>query len=145
MLHGKRATWLCTWRLYFGFGLTQVDEINSGTTIYVFCPPRFCWIAVPACSQHRSALMRWVLYSFNPLHARFFRDNKKSYVFTFHVIPPHWHDTGSWNPSSSKTRTYHVLSYIVIIMDADVLVTQGARASATMILMLNQINLVPTC
>ena len=38
----------------------------------------------------------------------------------------------SWNPSSCKTRTY--LFYIVNIMGADVLVTQGARTSATMIL-----------
>ena len=30
---------------------------------------------------------------------------KHRHVFTFHVIPPHWHGTGSWNPSSSKTRT----------------------------------------
>ena len=49
-----------------------------------------------------------------------------------HVIPPHWHDTGSWNPSSSRTRTY--IFYTVNIMGADVLATQGARASATMIL-----------
>ena len=65
-------------------------------------------------------------------------------VFTFKVIPPHWHDTGSWNPSSSKTRTY--IFYIVNIMAADDLVTQGARASATMIfILLNQINSVPAC
>ena len=74
----------------------------------------------------------------NPLHAKFFRGNINIY-FTFYVIPPHWYDTGSWNPSSSNTRTY--LSYIVNIMAADVLVTQGARASATMILtMLIRIN-----
>ena len=65
-------------------------------------------------------------------------------TFTFYVIPPHWHDPGtcSWNPSSIKTITY--LFYIANIMAADVLVTQGARASATMIfLILNQINSVP--
>ena len=62
--------------------------------------------------------------------------------WTIDIIPPHWHDTGSWNSSSHKTRNY--LFYIVNIMGADVLATQGARASATMILtMLNQINLVP--
>ena len=38
---------------------------------------------------------------------------------------------GSWNPSSSKTRT--CLFFIVNIMGADVLVTQGSRASATII------------
>ena len=30
-----------------------------------------------------------------------------------YVIPPHWYDTVSWNPSSCKTRTY--LFYIVNI------------------------------
>ena len=52
----------------------------------------------------------------NPLRAKFFRD-----VFTFSVISPHWCNTGIWNPSSNKTRTY--LFYIVNIMAADVLAT----------------------
>ena len=65
-------------------------------------------------------------------------------IFTFCVIPPYWHDTGSWNPSSSKTRTY--LFYIIKIMAADGLAMQGARASATSIFnMLNWIDLVPAC
>ena len=52
-------------------------------------------------------------------------------------------DTGSWNLSWSKTRMY--LFYIVNIMGADILVTQGAMASATMIFtMLNRINSVPS-
>ena len=49
----------------------------------------------------------------------------------FYVNPLHWHVTGSWNPSP-KTGTY--LFYIVSIMAADVLATQGASASASMIL-----------
>ena len=53
------------------------------------------------------------------------------------LIPPHWHDTGSWNPSSSKIITY--LFYIVNIMDADVLATQPAFMIMTM---LNRINSV---
>ena len=72
-----------------------------------------------------------------------FSEGTKTYKFTFYVIPPHWHDTGSWNPSSSKTRTY--LFYIVNIMGAVVLATQGTRVSAIMILtMLNWVNSVPT-
>ena len=67
----------------------------------------------------------------NPLYAKFLQREQK-HIFTFYVIPPCWHDTGNWNPSLSKTRTY--LFYIVNIMAADVLATQGARASATMIL-----------
>ena len=72
----------------------------------------------------------------------FQREHK--HIFTFHVIPPHWYDTGSRNHSSSKTRTY--LFCTVNSMAADVLVTQGARASATMILtMFNRDNSVPAC
>ena len=54
------------------------------------------------------------------LHANFFQGEQK-HIFTFYVIPPHCYDTGSWNTSSSKTRTY--LFYIVNIMGVDVLVT----------------------
>ena len=73
------------------------------------------------------------------LHAKFYRVNKKL-IFTFYVSPPHWHDTGSWNSFSSMIRTY--LFHIVNIMGADVLATQGARASATM---LNPISPFPAC
>ena len=67
----------------------------------------------------------------NPLRAR----NIKC-IYIIFIIPPFWQDTGSLNPSSYKTRTY--LFYIINIMGVDVLVTQGARASVTMILtMLN--------
>ena len=75
------------------------------------------------------------------LYVLSFSEGKKN-ISTFYVISPHWHDTGIWNPSSSKTITY--LLYIVNIMGADGLAMQGARASATMLLtMLNQINLGP--
>ena len=70
-----------------------------------------------------------------------FSEGTKTYFYIY-VLLPHWHDTGSWNPSSSKTGTY--LFYIVMIMGADVLATQGAPT--TMILtMLNRINSVPAC
>ena len=81
--------------------------------------------------------------AFNPLRARFFR-GKIKHIFTFHVIPPHWFDTGGWNPFSNKTRTYPAF-FIVNIMAAGVLAMQGARASAAMILTkLNRDNSVPT-
>ena len=44
---------------------------------------------------------------------------------------PHWHDTGSWNPSSYETRTY--LFYIVTIIGAYVLAKQGATMIFTAI------------
>ena len=50
---------------------------------------------------------------------------------TIHIILPHWHDTGSWIIYSCKTWTYPFC--IVNMMGADGLVTQGARASATML------------
>ena len=56
----------------------------------------------------------------SPLHAKFFQREQK-HAFTFYVITPHWYDTGTWNPSSSKGRTY--LFYKVNIMGAVVLTT----------------------
>ena len=50
----------------------------------------------------------------NPLHTKFFRGNINIYLSTFCIISPHWYDTGSWNPSSIKTRTN--LFYIDNIM-----------------------------
>ena len=48
----------------------------------------------------------------------------------------------SWNPSSCNTMTY--VYYIINIIAADGMATQGARASSTMILhMLNLNNSVP--
>ena len=61
---------------------------------------------------------------------------------TVYIIPPRWHDTGSWNSSPYKASTY--LVYIINIMGADILDTQGARISAAMILtMVNHNNSVP--
>ena len=65
----------------------------------------------------------------NPLRAKYFQ--REQTCINIYVIPPYLHDTGNWNPSSSKTRTY--LFYIVNVICADALETQGARASATII------------
>ena len=64
-----------------------------------------------------------------PWRATFCRRKKQKTKKKVYIIPPHWHDTGSWNPSSCKTRTYWF--YSVNIAGADVLATQGATASAT--------------
>ena len=97
----------------------------------------FTWLIFPVC-----CVLLWLdIKQLNPLHAELFIGNKKN-VSTIDIFPLHWHDTGSWNPSSSKTRTY--LLYIATIMAADVLVMQGAMASAARIFtMLNWINSVP--
>ena len=93
-------------------------------------------------STWRPFLLNFLMISINPLHAKFsiiFHMKHKN-ICTIYIITPHWRDAGSWNLSSCRTRTY--LFYIVHIMAADILTTQGAGASATMILtMLN--NSVP--
>ena len=50
------------------------------------------------------------------------------HIVASYAIPPHWHDTESWNLSLCETRTY--LFNVVNIMGTDVLTAQGARASA---------------
>ena len=40
----------------------------------------------------------------------FQRDQK--HIFTFYVIHPYWHDTGSWNLPSNKARTYLFCSIV---------------------------------
>ena len=51
-------------------------------------------------------------------------------IFAFSVISQNWDVTGSWNPSSLKTRTCG--SCIGNTIAADVLAMQGAKASAAM-------------
>ena len=129
-LHNVGLSILVRWHLYIESGLWAL-----------------CIGCVTACdwaSKRGSAYTEWlypVCRYLNPLRAKFFKKDQK-HIFAFYVIPPHWHGTGCWNPSSYKTRTY--LFYMVNIMGADVLATQGARAAATMILtILIRINSVP--
>ena len=58
-------------------------------------------------------LIHATLSTFSPLHAKFFRGNINIILYLHYVIPPHCHETGSWNPSSSNPRIY--LFYIVNI------------------------------
>ena len=91
--------------------------------------------------QHADRLQYgiYVLIILNRLHAEFFQMKHKN-TSTVYTITLHWH--WHWHPSSCKTKTH--LFYIVNIVGADVLATQGARASATMLLtMLNRNNSVP--
>ena len=80
-------------------------------------------------------------YDVSTLYVLFFQ-MKQKHKFEFYVISPYWHETGSWISTLRKIR--RCLFYMVNIMGADVLATQGARVSATMIsTMLNRINSVP--
>ena len=55
-------------------------------------------------------------------------------LFWLFIIPINWNAAGSWNPSSWKIGT--CLSYLVNTMAVDNLATQGARASAAMVFIL---------
>ena len=84
-----------------------------------------------------------LLLMINLLRAKFFI-GKHKHLFTIYIIPPHCHDTSSWNLSSCKARSYRV--HTVYIMAADGLATKRATASATMILTsLKRDNSVPSC
>ena len=65
------------------------------------------------------------------LRLNYFRKHKNRIAFST-IISLDWDGTGSWNPSSLKTRTCSPC--IVNTMVADVLVTQEAKASAAMVL-----------
>ena len=67
-----------------------------------------------------------------PLRRKHKRHEK---VSTIYIIPQHWYDTGSWNPSSCGTWTY--LSYMVNTMGAGGMGPCVARTSSTMILSSN--------
>ena len=122
------------------------------TAIEVFCKSIIHWHILTLlllCVLHvlwlSSCLRLNECEKLKPLRTQFFWGNKK-HTFTFYVIPPHWYNTGyntgGWNPSSNKTRTYPF--YRVNIVVAGVLATQGARPSAAMLLtQLNRDNSVP--
>ena len=106
-----------------------VDEIYRRPDIQISCS--HCTTSQDTRIASPAMATRWHgPLIFNYLHAKFRRRNINMYLYF--VIPPHWHAIDSWNSSSYKTRTY--IFYIVNIMVANVLATQGARASATMIL-----------
>ena len=85
--------------------------------------------------RHSGWLCKGMLYviqcvdCLTPLHVIFSEGTKTSIYILCHSPTLAWHS--NWNYSSSKKITN--LFYIVYIMGADVLATQGARASATMI------------
>ena len=87
------------------------------------------------CNQSFDSARLFQMRTINSLCAIFSEGTK--HIFTFHVIPGHWHATGSWNPSSSKTGT--CIFYIVDIVCADALATPAA----IILTMWNRINSFP--
>ena len=91
-----------------------------------------------AFTSERIIVLLLTLYVLN----LFYQPHK--HVFATSIVHPYWYDMSSWNPSSWKTMVY--LFYIISIMGADGLATQGARASTIMTLtLLNLNNSVPAC
>ena len=80
-----------------------------------------------------------VCLAFNPLRATFFRENTNIYLHFISLL-----HTNKTQVVEIPPRVRQGLFYIINIMAADVLATQGARASATMILTyLKRVNSVP--
>ena len=70
----------------------------------------------PHCSHRHALGEQWARLCVFTLQgcvlaARLCRGSPVNYVFAFHIIPPHWCGTGSWNPSSWKSKT--CVSFIV--------------------------------
>ena len=128
-------------------------DLKSSTAPQKIYMNNFAVINVPVyglvlfCAEKQGSLISQILvYGIGtwrpPLYARFIRGNTNIYLCFMSFL--HIDMICSWKPSSSMTRTY--LFYIVNIMGADVLATQGARALAAMIFtMFNRINSVPAC
>ena len=53
-------------------------------------------------------------------------------IFVFSIISLHWDGAGSWNSALQQTKTH--LSYMFNAVVTDSLVTQGTRASASVVL-----------
>ena len=60
--------------------------------------------------------------------------SKQKNVFAYFFTPRYCDDTRCWNPYPWKTRYMYCLCYIVNVVAADGLATQGAKASAGMVL-----------
>ena len=84
-----------------------------------------------ACCRGGRAVAMTCLLIFRPLFCCiYFR--KHEIVIAFSINSQHWDGIGSWKPSSWKRRT--CLFGVVNTMVVDDLATEGARASATMVL-----------
>ena len=93
----------------------NVDMWTKGTSMSLLCVPH-----IEAWASASTTVAGIQSVRLNTLRAKFYRGNINMYLF--YVISPHWYDAGTWNPSSSKTRTTYIF-YIVNIIAADVLAT----------------------
>ena len=115
-------------RNHFTFSVLEcLHNIKLSLHFYHFSILRWHWHLQNFLVKDKDLIIVYI----NPLRAEFLQREHK-HIFTFYVIPPYWYGKDTENASSSKTRIY--IFYIVNIMAADVLATQGNRASATMML-----------
>ena len=82
-----------------------VLNVSEGSLTYIYI-----WVRTRNCG----CLVTWFCYQ---LIAK--PDNKTAAILwpdPYYVIAPYWHDTGSWNPASSKTRTilYKSISWLLM-------------------------------
>ena len=80
-------------------------SLNSKSTMHISPPPNH---PHPHPYPHPTTTNTTTLRNMDKLVTLSFYvlicQREQKYIFTFYVIPPHWHDTGSWNPASSKTK-----------------------------------------
>ena len=120
------------WSLYVFFDVSLNKLSNKQSSCWQFMQHEFARIA-PNGAWHRHNANHQVRHAF----FLFIKPKFSNRNINMHsIIHPHWFDTGSWNPK--------FLMEGKDIRSADVLATQGARVSATVILtMLNRNNPVP--
>ena len=94
--------------------------LRAGSTVVDLPSVRSCCIHLRAISQEK----------LNPIHAKFFRVNINMYLHFMSFLRTDKTQVVEIPPRVRQGPVY----YIINIMAADVLATQGARASATMIL-----------
>ena len=104
-------------RDHSGYGLSQSEKMLFKCNVSHWLSP------YPEWSVH---------LIIHPSHAQFLPGKIWIYIFAFYIICQYCDCASCWNLSNWNTLTY--LYFTVNAMAADVLATQGARASAGMVL-----------
>ena len=91
------------------FSNTYPSNPSPRENFSFFTVSTLMWLADLWLSRYRTTL--WI----SSLRAYLFIANMK--VSKIYIIPPHWHDTGSWNTSSRKTKTYIFYKFNILGTD----------------------------
>ena len=131
---------ISTWKNPINIDVRQQTPQSSSLALTMMIP----WYFSRYFPTYERSTSREGYGNFNPLHAIF--HTKLRCMSAVYIIPPYWHaQVVETLPHVRQELLYHIyIFYIVNIMGADVLVTQEARALATLILtMFNRNNSVP--